>query len=163
MNFGAFPGDIGGGYYPEDLFDYTASGVRSFKSAAKGRYFSINGGVTDFRNFNSNPEGDLFDWTPGSVPDSYDWEGSRGAVSATDLRVLDVLGYDPINISAASTPTGSHADQGAPGTVISSTPGAFASAIAGFAPPSGLASFRSPGFDGEERSMPPGTGLVHAA
>ena len=48
MNFApSDPYNFGGTYYPEDLFDYTAAGVRSFSSGAAHRYFSDNGGVTN--------------------------------------------------------------------------------------------------------------------
>jgi hypothetical protein len=108
MNFApADPYNDGGVYYPYDLFDYTAPGVRSFRSGASDRYFSENGGKTNTGQhyFNdSAANGDPFDWLPNGMPgsylpngppDSYDYEGSIGAVSGTDLRLMDVLGYDP--------------------------------------------------------------------
>ena len=102
MNFGHGNGDgfKGDGYYPEDLFDYTAEGVHSFKASKGGRYFSLDGGVTVIHHFNAHADGDQFDWAPSSTPDSYDWEGSVGAVSKGDLRVMDVLGYDRIGAGA---------------------------------------------------------------
>jgi hypothetical protein len=108
MNFApSDPYNYGGTYYPYDLFDYTANGVRSFRSDAADRYFSDDGGKTNTGQhyFNGDPsEGDPFDWLPNGSPgsylpngpaDSYDYEGSIGAVSGTDLRLMDVLGYDP--------------------------------------------------------------------
>ncbi|HZL00213.1 MAG TPA: NF038122 family metalloprotease, partial [Caulobacteraceae bacterium] len=50
MNFGANSGDgvAGDGYYPEDLFDYTANGVRALtNSATADRYFSTDGGTAN--------------------------------------------------------------------------------------------------------------------
>jgi hypothetical protein len=107
MNFAPTdPYNYGGTYYPEDLFDYTAAGVRSFSSAAAHRYFSDNGGVTNtgqhWFNDNSN-NGDPFDnipngqpgsYLPNGVPDSYDYEGTVGAVSSEDITLMNVLGYD---------------------------------------------------------------------
>ena len=89
--------NIGGsaGYSPLDLFHYSASGVRDF-SGTTAAYFSINGGVTDLNTFNTNPSGDFGDWA-GSTADSYNAYGSSGAVepvSASDLTLLDVIGYD---------------------------------------------------------------------
>jgi hypothetical protein len=108
MNFAPTdPYNFGGTYYPYDLFDYTAPGVRSFSSSATDRYFSENGGTTNTGQhyFNGVPaNGDPFDWLPNGTPgsylpngpaDSYDYEGSIGLVSGTDLRLMDVLGYDP--------------------------------------------------------------------
>lgn len=99
----------GNGYYPYDLFDYTPNGVRSFTASAADRYFSVDGGKTNtglhyFNNVAAN--GDLFDTIPNGTkgsyepngplgPDSYDYEGTIGAVSPNDLRLMDVLGYDP--------------------------------------------------------------------
>jgi hypothetical protein len=111
MNFAPTdPYNYGGTYYPYDLFDYTAAGVRSFSSSASDRYFSDNGGKTNTGQhyFNDSiANGDPFDWLPNGMPgsylpngppDSYDYEGSIGAVSGTDLRLMDVLGYDPTTL-----------------------------------------------------------------
>jgi hypothetical protein len=110
MDFGYGSGDnIGGdGWYPYDLFDYASKGVRALtNSAAADRYFSIDGGVTNTGQhwFNNNGNsGDLFDYIPNGTagsylpsgaPDSYDYAGSVGVVSAADLTLMNVLGYDP--------------------------------------------------------------------
>lgn len=103
MDFGVGSGDTvaGDGYYPMDLFDYsTRTGARSFNPNA-ARYFSFDGGHTHIHSFNTDPGGDQFDWASGKVPDSYDAFGSVGAVSAGDLRLLDVLGYNAITSATA--------------------------------------------------------------
>ncbi len=110
--------NFGNGYYPYDLFDYTAAGVRSFNSATANRYFSDDGGTTNTGDhyFNNDPSADDFDWIPNGMPgsfapsgvaDAYDFEGTDGAVSGTDLRLMDVLGYDPATNFTWQTPTSS--------------------------------------------------------
>ena len=103
-------GDVGGttAYSPLDLFHYSASGVRDFSGTTAG-YFSINGGVTDLNTFNTNPGGDFGDWA-GSTADSYNAYGSAGVVepvSAADLTLLNVIGYD-----AATSGTGPQVSSG---------------------------------------------------
>ena len=109
MDFGSGSGDgaPGDGWYPYDLFDYSSSGVRALtNSGTPDRYFSINGGVTNTGQHwfnNDGSAGDLFDFLPNGTagsflpngaPDSYDFEGSVGAVSPADITLMDVLGYN---------------------------------------------------------------------
>ncbi|HEY8903193.1 MAG TPA: NF038122 family metalloprotease [Chthoniobacterales bacterium] len=89
----------GGGYVPLDLFRYTGTGVRSFSISATGVYFSINGGTTDLKAFNSDPSGDFQDWAGGATADAFDAFASPGemaVLSSTDLRTLDIIGYTPV-------------------------------------------------------------------
>jgi hypothetical protein len=92
-------------YYPSnnysalDLFRYTSSGTIATNGGSAG--FSIDGGKTNLDAFNSNPNnlatgGDAGDWSSSVTHDSYDAFSSIGVantVSATDLTVMDVLGY----------------------------------------------------------------------
>ena len=85
----------GSGYAPLDLFHYSATGVRDRNGTTPG-YFSVNGGVTDLANFNTNPNGDFGDWASGGSSDAFNAFASPGVVnpvSAVDLAVLDALGY----------------------------------------------------------------------
>jgi len=117
MYFGQGSGDgvAGDGYNPLDLFDYTADGVRALtNSATADRYFSIDGGKTNtaqhyFNNVAAN--GDLFDYIPNGTSgsylpngpaDSFDYEGSIGAVSAGDLTLMETLGYTPSTSTATN-------------------------------------------------------------
>jgi FG-GAP-like repeat len=83
-------------YVPSDLFHYSASGVRDFSGTTPG-YFSIDGGATNLNNFNTNPSGDFGDWASSAGNDSwraFSDSGVINAVTETDLRFLDVIGFD---------------------------------------------------------------------
>src|SRR5262249_23510179 len=61
-----------------------------------GAYFSIDGGITVINTFNGPGGGDLSDWV-GTTIDSYNAGPSIGVkmpVSAGDIIVMDVIGYD---------------------------------------------------------------------
>jgi hypothetical protein len=61
-------------------------------------YFSIDGGVTASKFFNSNPSGDLGDWA-NTGPDAYNAFSNSGimnGISAADATVLDVIGYNAV-------------------------------------------------------------------
>ena len=93
-------------FAPLDLFRYSSLGVRAL-SGSQTAYFSIDGGSTDLNDFNTSPNGDLGDWASGAGPDSYDAAATRGValpVTATDLRVMDVIGWDATGAAATDTP-----------------------------------------------------------
>jgi len=107
VNYGGGPGD-GSGYYPMDLYDFSASGVRSFDATAASRYFSINNGATNLDNYSTDASGDLFDWASSAGNDAYDAFSNPGvvnSVTATDLVLMNVLGYQPTPAFAASGPS----------------------------------------------------------
>ena len=86
-----------------DLFHYASSGVRGFNGTTAG-YFSIDGGVTKSKSFNTNSSGDFGDWASTS-PDAFNAFSSSGVVnpiSAADLQTLDVIGWNR-GASAATT------------------------------------------------------------
>ena len=96
---------------PMDLFRYTAAGQRDYTGGRDGQptYFSVDGTtvLTQLQYHNSlNANGvfdgaDLADWDH-TVGDAFGpgGPGGPGTISATDLRILDVLGWTP-----ASPPT----------------------------------------------------------
>ena len=92
------------GYYPYDLFKFTAAGERTFEGTTAG-YFSPDGGVTNLTHFNTDPDDDFGDWAQSAGHDSFLAFSSPGvinAVTATDILVMDVLGWDDASgVSAA--------------------------------------------------------------
>jgi hypothetical protein len=84
------------GYYLYDLFKFTGSGAHSFVGTAQG-YFSLDNGTTNLNDFNNDPDDDFGDWAESAGDDSFlafSGTGVVNAVTATDLRVMDVLGWD---------------------------------------------------------------------
>ena len=90
----------------EDLFRYSASGVRSHSNAGacgttKGplAYFSIDGGATNLARYNNcNNGGDYGDWNEPTdrVQNAFGTTGGSAflSTSSTEVRALDVIGWD---------------------------------------------------------------------
>jgi len=82
---------------PEDLYRYTAAGVRTYTTAGDDAYFSIDG-TTDLARFNQNSGGDYGDWwsTGPHTAQVQDAFGTPGAETNpnVELTALDVVGYD---------------------------------------------------------------------
>jgi hypothetical protein len=84
-----------GRYSPIDFFRYSSPGALDLVPE-NGAYFSINGGTTVINTFNGTGGGDLSDWA-GATYDSYNaflTSGVELPVSAGDITVMDVIGYD---------------------------------------------------------------------
>jgi hypothetical protein len=91
------------GYYPEDLFKFTAAGERTFVGTKAG-YFSPDGGVTNLNHFNTDADDDFGDWAQSAGHDSFlafSDSGVVNAVTAADVLVMDVLGWDASGAIAA--------------------------------------------------------------
>lgn len=90
---------------PNDLFRFTASGVRNFSTTATAVYFSVDNGTNVIKYYNSNPGGDLQDWTNSTPRDSCDAfvpSGVQLVFSNADVTAVDILGY---NMPAAPSVT----------------------------------------------------------
>src|ERR1700731_2252593 len=95
-------------YMLMDLFHYTGAGVRGLNNGA-GRSFSIDNGTTLLKAFNS-PNGngsDPQDWASGTNDsfNAFATSGVKEDLTAVDLRVMDVIGYDFASGSPTPTPT----------------------------------------------------------
>jgi hypothetical protein len=95
---------IGGnpGYLLYDLFRYTGPGTRGLTNGS-GIQFSINAGGSLLKPFNSVSTGDFADWASGTN-DSFNAFSNSGVVNpmtAVDLQVMDVIGYNRVSGAAA--------------------------------------------------------------
>src|SRR5262245_33381171 len=110
------------GYYPYDLFKFTAEGARTFVGTTPG-YFSLDNGTTNLNDFNVFRDGDFGDWAESAGDDSFlafSGTGVVNAVTQTDLRVMDVLGWD---LASPVVDVGGHGSGGGGGSA-----GSFADA-----------------------------------
>jgi hypothetical protein len=82
-------------YSPIDLFRYSSTGTRAFVPA-NGDYFSIDGGTTSINTFNGTGGGDLSDWSGGTLDSNNAFlaVGQQLNISAGDVTLMDVIGYD---------------------------------------------------------------------
>jgi Ca2+-binding RTX toxin-like protein len=104
----------GAQWNPLDLFRFTASGQRDFTGGSDGveTFFGVDANhVSSLAFHNSinaagmNDGDDLGDWDH-TVGDAFGagGPGSPGTVSATDLQVLDILGWNPTSQSGPFVP-----------------------------------------------------------
>jgi len=107
LNFG------GSNLRPQDLFSWSAAGVRN-RTSSGTRYFSINKGTTNIVNFNQTSGFDFGDWVGTSCPqakpnvqNTFVCPGQYSDVTATSPEGinLDVIGYDLVIPLAAPTAT----------------------------------------------------------
>jgi hypothetical protein len=115
MGFGSYLNLDPGGtdLEPQDLFSWSAAGVRNLLSTGT-RYFSIDGGTTDLVGFNQTPPGDFGDWLSGTCPqatpfvqNAFGCPGQAADVTGTSPEGinLDVIGYDLLTATTTSTTT----------------------------------------------------------
>jgi len=92
-------------FLPLDLFHYASPGHIQLFGTQPG-YFSIDGGVTNLRSFNTDPNADFSDWASNAGNDpfrAYAVSGIVMPVSDADLAVLDAIGYDRVSASIVAS------------------------------------------------------------
>jgi hypothetical protein len=96
MLAGGTVGTTSNSYEPLDLFHFSAPGTHIFSGTQAG-YFSVDNGTTRLLDFNTNPNGDFGDWANNAGNDSaraFSNSGVMNVFSQTDIREMDVLGWD---------------------------------------------------------------------
>ena len=99
-------GSFANSYSAIDLFSFTGANTRGLGNGA-GNNFSIDNGTTLIKLFNDAAANglDSRDWAPGT-DDAFNQFASPGVVSgvsATDLKLMDVLGYDLVPVPEPAT------------------------------------------------------------
>ena len=91
-------------YDAMDLFHFSAPGVHTYTQTG---YFSVDNGTTNLDNFSTNPNGDFGDWAASAGNDAALAFSNPGVVNAftpTDIRLMDVLGWDATPSAPDTTP-----------------------------------------------------------
>jgi hypothetical protein len=111
LGLGSFLNLGGSNLRPQDLFSWSAAGVRN-RTSSGTRYFSINSGTTHIVNFNQTSGFDFGDWLSSSCPQATPYvqnafvcPGVFSDVTASSPEGinLDVIGYDLVIPLAAPT------------------------------------------------------------
>jgi hypothetical protein len=99
-------------YMPDDLFRYTAPGVRGLTPYLAGTYLSLNGGVTNLVEFNSNVNGDPQDYA-GRTRDAFNaFSTGLEPLTTAGLANMDALGYDRTAASVSLKPASASVSAG---------------------------------------------------
>ncbi len=114
---------VGGSLGPSvlDLFRYSAPKTAVFANVTS--YFSIDGGTTDLRDFNTASGGDTGDWSgaaldAGDAADAFAYSGVILSFSQPDITTLEVVGWSTVS---QSSPVGGQCGSSS-GAVLTSAP-----------------------------------------
>jgi hypothetical protein len=121
-----------GWYSPMDLTRYTGPGNLAL-TAGSPASFSVDGGKTLLVPFDGTPTGDAGDWASSVKHDAFGYGAmdSVQSVSVTDVRMMDVLGF---NVDATvNTATHSQVARGSTGKNLSATGTRYSAAVSGVA------------------------------
>jgi hypothetical protein len=101
-------------YMPNDLFRYTVPGVRGLTPYLAGTYLSLNGGVTNLVEFNSNVNGDPQDYA-GRTHDAFNaFSSGPEPLTTAGLANMDALGYERTAASVSLKPASASVSAGQP-------------------------------------------------
>lgn len=95
-----------GSFMPFELFHYSSPGQLNASGNTAG-YFSIDGGSTNLKNFNTNASGDFESWNNSAGADAFRAFAPSGTVlniSEADLKLMDVIGYNRVTASPPPPP-----------------------------------------------------------
>ena len=127
-------------YMQFDLFHFTGAGVRGLNNGP-GRSFSINNGTNLLKAFNNAAMfgGDLQDWASGTNDtfNAFSSPGVQNDLTAVDLRVMDVIGYNRVGTptpTPTATATATATFTPTPTPTATHTPTPTATATATFTP-----------------------------
>jgi hypothetical protein len=94
-----------GPYTLQDLYRYSAPGAIDLTGNQRD-YFSVNGGVTDIDNYNTDPKGDPGDWAQSAGADAFLAFSSAGIVNT--LTTADILQMAALGWVDTPVPTVAH-------------------------------------------------------
>jgi hypothetical protein len=88
-----------------DLYRFSAPGAHQTGTGTPA-YFSIDNGITNLDNWNTNVGGDLGDWAASAGPDAFlafSPSGHIENISTADLTLMNAIGWNTSNLAVSNT------------------------------------------------------------